>query len=395
MGQISEELEVSKRKIKELMDVRERKKRRPALDLSIVSKKKKVAVHFCNGLGNFVQLTPAMQALAKHFDAEIDLILDESWKDSRRESVQGFAERWPLISEVKNFQNGFRKDDYVQLFYTRHGEGCPAFDYFFENAGYEAAGIDWRAEKANEVDYYMNEVRRLGYRGKVPDLHCVDTPDVDISSFVDCLRGIDKQGTLRIGFCNGYFAGSQWQWERKGWPHFGELAGLLRRFLAPNRIRIHLLGRGKREEEWAESVMKENAGMEKENGVIGFTRYDIGQTIAVIRRLHLFVTTDTGLMHLADALKIPMVVLFGPTLVRKNGPYNGEHRMSRSPLRCAPCQHGPRFILCKEWRCMEELKPWMVMRTIRDYLHDLYKENRIELDDFRGALACAFSLAEE
>jgi len=394
MGEITEELEVSKEKIRKLMDLRDRKKRYALVDVSVASKEKLVAVHFMNGLGNFVQLTPAMQALATHFDAKIDLVLDRSWKDSRRASVQGFAERWPLINEVKDFQNGFRKEDYVQLFYTRHGEGCQAFDYFFEHAGYEAAGIDWRAEKANEVDYYMNEVHRMGYRGKVPDLHCVDTPDADIPEFFDCLRGIDKQDTFRIGFCNGYFAGSQWRWERKGWPYFGELARLLRRFLAPNRVRIHLLGKGNREEEWAESVVKENSGMEKEDGVIGFTRYNIDQTIAVIRRLHLFVTTDTGLMHLADALKIPMVVLFGPTLVRKNGPYNKEHRLARSPLRCAPCQHGPHFILCKEWRCMEELRPWMVMRVIRDYLHDLYKENKIELDDFRESLTCAFSLEE-
>jgi len=367
------------------------KKPRKALDLG---GRRLVAVHFMNGLGNFIQLTPAIKALASHFNARVDLILDESWKDSRRKSVQGFAERWPLINKVKNFQNGFRKEDYVQLFYTRHGEGGPAFDYFFENAGYEAAGIDWRAQKANEVDYYMNEVYRIGYRGAVPDLHCVDASDADIFVFKERMGGDDQKKTFRIGFCNGYFAGSQWRWERKGWPYFGDLARLLRRFLVPTRIRIHLMGKGKRAEEWAASVMRENADMEKEDGVMSFTGYDIGQTMAMIGKMHLFVTTDTGLMHLADAMRIPTVALFGPTLVRKNGPYNSEHRIARSPLRCAPCQHGPRFILCKESRCMDELRPWMVMRTIREYLHDLYRDNRVNLDDFRESLMEAFSLKE-
>lgn len=363
---------------------------REALNLS---NSKKVAVHFQNGLGNWIQLTPAVQALAELYDAKVDVVLDAEWKDSRRASVTGYCEQWPLINEVKNLQDGFDRQDYAQLYYTLHGENSETKRYFLGNAGYEASKVNWRAEKCNEVDYYMNEVYRLGYRGKVPDLYCIPgrMPSDDFSSL---MQGRDKEA-FRIGFCNGYFAGSKWQWERKGWPHFGELARLLRKFFNPHWLRIHLFGKGPVEREWADAVLEKNEDVEKEAGIVAFTDCDIDEMVSMVRKMHLLITTDTGLMHLADALKVPMVILFGPTLVSKNGPYNKEYRIARSPLRCAPCQQSPRFHLCKEWRCMEELKPWMVMRVIREYAHDLYRDNRIELDDFREALSNAFSLHRE
>ena len=353
---------------------------------------KKVAIHFQNGLGNFIQLSPAMQALAELHDAKIDVILDSIWRDSRRSSVLGYcsSEQWPLINEVKDFQDGFNKEDYAQLYYTLHGEDSEAKRYFIANAGYESSKVNWRAEKCNEVDYYMNEVYRLGYRGKVPDKHCIPglPPPED---FRNLMQG-ENRTTFRIGFCNGYFAGSKWHWERKGWPHFEELAILLRKFFDHHRLRIHLFGRGPVEKKWADEVLEKNKDMEKEAGVVSFINYNIGKVVSMVKKMHLMITTDTGLMHLADAAKIPMVVLFGPTLVSKCGPYNKEHRLARSPLRCVPCQQTPLFHVCKEWRCMQELKPWMVMRVIREYIHDLYRDNKIESNDFRESLSNVLSL---
>lgn len=350
-------------------------------ELDIEEKKRLVAVHFSGGLGSFIMLTPAIQALAKHFDAEIDVVSDRAWTDSRRIAVQDYCEHWPLINRIMDFQDGFKKDDYVQLFYTKHGEMCEALQYFAENAGYEASDADWRTERSNEVDCHMNEVRRLGYRGPVPDLFC--TQGERKESFD---RMVQEDGeTFRIGFCNGC--------EREEWPHFGELARLLGKFLDPYKIRIYLFGRGDREKEWAESVTKENEGAERE--VVSFMDCGIGEIVHMVSGMHLFVTTDTGLMHVADALRVPTVALFGPTLVSRNGPYNREHRIARSPLKCVPCQHGPDFDSCGECGCMGELKPWMVVRTVREYLHELYARSETRMPGFREGLSRAFSLVEK
>ncbi|MFH1980546.1 MAG: glycosyltransferase family 9 protein [Pseudomonadota bacterium] len=49
------------------------------------------------------------------------------------------------------------------------------------------------------------------------------------------------------------------------------------------------------------------------------------------------VTTDTGPMHLAAAVALPVVALFGPTAPWRTGPYGRRHRVVRTAAACSPC----------------------------------------------------------
>jgi hypothetical protein len=68
-----------------------------------------------------------------------------------------------------------------------------------------------------------------------------------------------------------------------------------------------------------------------------------------------FVANDTGLMHLADALHIPVIALFGMTNVLKNHPWNESNRVVCLNLACAPCYtHGKVKCSNKEkYKCMK------------------------------------------
>jgi heptosyltransferase-1 len=57
----------------------------------------------------------------------------------------------------------------------------------------------------------------------------------------------------------------------------------------------------------------------------------IGELIALTRRARLFVGGDTGPMHLAAALRVPVVALFGPTNPVRNGPFATRSVVLRSP----------------------------------------------------------------
>jgi len=46
---------------------------------------------------------------------------------------------------------------------------------------------------------------------------------------------------------------------------------------------------------------------------------------ALIKRCHLFVTNDSGLMHVAAAMGVPIISLFGPSDPRRNAPYGDKH----------------------------------------------------------------------
>ena len=62
-------------------------------------------------------------------------------------------------------------------------------------------------------------------------------------------------------------------------------------------------------------------------GLVGDT--DLYQLMALYRQTRLWIGCDTGPMHLAAALGVPVVALFGPADPRRTGPYGPAHRVLR------------------------------------------------------------------
>lgn len=83
-------------------------------------------------------------------------------------------------------------------------------------------------------------------------------------------------------------------------------------------------------------------------------------TGAVIRHCQLFISNDSGVMHLANAVGVPVLALFGPTIIEKSMPINEEgHVLCVSlGLACQPCywtDHGPDR--CPHHNCWNLLTP--------------------------------------
>jgi heptosyltransferase-1 len=62
--------------------------------------------------------------------------------------------------------------------------------------------------------------------------------------------------------------------------------------------------------------------------------------IALTRRAKLFIGGDTGPLHLAAALQVPTVAIFGPTDPARNGPYGTRSIVLRNPA--SPTSHSRR-----------------------------------------------------
>lgn len=58
---------------------------------------------------------------------------------------------------------------------------------------------------------------------------------------------------------------------------------------------------------------------------------DLDGLVAVLRRASVLVASDTGPLHVAAALGVPCVGLFGPTSAVRNGPYGAGHRTLQAP----------------------------------------------------------------
>lgn len=61
------------------------------------------------------------------------------------------------------------------------------------------------------------------------------------------------------------------------------------------------------------------------------------QALGVMSQLHLLVTNDSGLMHAAAALSVPLVALFGSTDPVATGPFTSRATVIHHPQPCSPC----------------------------------------------------------
>jgi heptosyltransferase-1 len=110
-------------------------------------------------------------------------------------------------------------------------------------------------------------------------------------------------------------------WGAKRWPaeRYGEVAGKL----AAQGI-ASILNYGPGEEELVRAAEAASGGTAR---AMSST---ITELIALTRRARLFIGGDTGPMHLAAALRIPVVAIFGPTDPARNGPYGTPSIVLRS-----------------------------------------------------------------
>jgi heptosyltransferase I len=111
-------------------------------------------------------------------------------------------------------------------------------------------------------------------------------------------------------------------WGAKCWP--AESFGAVARALA-NRGMAVLVNYGPGEEALADAVSASSGGVALP------LKCSVGELIALTRRARLFIGGDTGPMHLAAALRIPVIALFGPTRPERNGPFGTPNVVLRSP----------------------------------------------------------------
>jgi len=111
-------------------------------------------------------------------------------------------------------------------------------------------------------------------------------------------------------------------WGAKRWPaeRYGEVA----RKLAEQGVQS-ILNYGPGEEELVRAAEVASGGTAKA------MTCTISQLIALTRRARLFIGGDTGPLHLAAALQVPVVAIFGPTDPARNGPYGARSIVLRSP----------------------------------------------------------------
>ena len=183
----------------------------------------------------------------------------------------------------------------------------------------------------HQVEHYLDLARSLGVNAEVGEI-ALEKPAPDAT---------------RIGLCPGaeYGPAKRWLPER-----FAEVA-----------VQVGgewvLFGTAKDKEVGAQIAAVLGNGC---LNLIGKTTLE--ELVDQLRQCRLLLTNDTGTMHLATLLGVPVVAVFGSTEPRLTGPLGARHRVVRHQVECSPC-----FLRdCPlDFRCMTAVSTEEVVAAIR------------------------------
>jgi heptosyltransferase-2 len=141
----------------------------------------------------------------------------------------------------------------------------------------------------------------------------------------------------------------------KRWPaeHYGRLAAAL----AGRGFAVWLLG-ARGDTAVCEDVVRASGG--QATSLAGKTALD--EAIELIARADLVVSNDSGLMHIAAALQVPQVALFGSSSPLHTPPLSARAKVVWLHLDCSPC--FKRECPLGHLRCLREIAPERVLEEV-------------------------------
>lgn len=194
--------------------------------------------------------------------------------------------------------------------------------------------------------YYLELLRRAGWIETLPEYR-----EIRLRADPEAGRRLLRQFGLRAERVIGVSPGAQNSTAKQWFPE---------RFAA---VGVSLA------QEWDAEVALFGTAAERElcgriAGQIGPPAHNLGGRTTLAQFLDLaaaclvFVTNDSGSMHVAAAAGVPTVAVFGPTDVEATGPSSSLARVVRTPVECSPCRHRQCPI---DHRCMTRVEPGMVL----------------------------------
>ena len=275
------------------------------------------------GIGNLVQALPAIESLYRMGNT-IDVY------------ISGF-----MYGEVAGVVEG---QSYVRTIYKNTYENTEDIydvcivsflsDHGVKNARkYLKMKKNWN--KRSEYEQYCQTARKLGAKDFNPATLNISERDFNLKPLNILIHAGCTQRTY---------------WERRKWTHYKELIDLL------SKEGFHVYCCGKEDE------------VIDHPQVTAYNFLPIQETIALIKQCDLFLSNDSGLMHIAGALRKNQIAIFTATSDKKSGPYYNPHARVITPrIKCYPC-YGKEDVWdkCNDWRCLDAITVAQVHNVIKE-----------------------------
>jgi heptosyltransferase-2 len=320
-----------------------------------------------NWIGDVVMTTPAIRAIRQHFPESQIFMLAKPWvipvleNNPHLDQIiayqtagrhRGSHGKIRLVKDLRKynfeavilFQNAFEAAliTFLARIPIRIGYNTDARGFFLTHS----INCEPEIKKKHQTQYYLGILRGIGLDTCGTQLELMmgekerSAAEVILSQYgvsgEDLIIGINPGAT--------YGAAKRWYPER-----YAELCvRMYRKFGA----RILIFG-GQKEKDLGSRIHLATG-----NYCINLCgKTTLGEAMALIDRCGLFVTNDSGLMHVGAALDIPLVAIFGSTNPATTGPAGSRGRIIRVPAPCSPCLK----VDCPaDHRCMKEITVDMV-----------------------------------
>lgn len=308
----------------------------------------RILIRGVNWVGDAVMTTPAIARIRKAFPRAKIALLVKPW-------VAGVFEGSPHLDEIILYERDGRHKGLPGLLRLVRELQDARFDLaiLLQNAieaaiiaalariphrvGYNTQGRgfllttmvvrDRTASAVHHVDYYQGLLSAVGWgeEHREPIL-CVSNGAEERAGALLAKEGVQLDETI-VALNPGATYGSAKRWPADRYAALGD------RLAEDLGIKILLMG--VHADEPVARVIRST--VRHPGRVIDLTgRTDIQLLAAVLKRCAVFVTNDTGAMHVGAAVGVPVVAIFGPTDPTTTSPV-GHHTLLRHPVPCSPC----------------------------------------------------------
>ncbi|MEJ2683896.1 MAG: glycosyltransferase family 9 protein [Candidatus Sulfobium sp.] len=352
---------------------------------------KKVLILPLYGIGDVLMTTPAIRNLKEQFDAEITYL--HMFKTTRDILMNNpfIAENihFPFLHSGKlanaNFILRFRKKFDISInFYPSNRR-----DY---NLASFIAGSPVRIGHR----YRSNDMRELNFLKTATvreddGLHCVEE-NLRLLDFFNLqvkrsypleiylteeeksfserwlkARNIDKQILVGIHPGTSIFKNH----DRRRWPE-DSFARIIDELAWKLEEAGFLLFGGPEEKPLREKVISLLGHKEQ---VFSVDDVSVREAASLMRHCNLFISNDSGPMHMAAASGVPTVAVFGPTNPAWVRPWGVKQRIVRAGLFCSPCfRYSPKPLRCDEnrdYECLNKVRVEQVLKACLDLLGEV------------------------
>ena len=336
----------------------------------------RILVRAPNWVGDVVMAMPGFDALRRNFPRSHIAVLARPWVAALFESHPGADEVIPYNRGQGLFKDLGERIRVIRLIRNRGFDLALLFQNAFEAAllaylggvplrvGYNTDGRRLLLSRAvirnreilkkHQVEYYLAILRAMDWEAPTgnPSLHVGEKEAQAVRGLLSS-QGIGD-GDFLVGLSAGAIFGPA-----KRWP-VERFAAIADRSIERWGARTVLLG----SEKDGTTCMALSGAMKHE--AVNFCgKTSLGEAMALIERCGLFLSNDSGLMHVAAALGVPTVAIFGSTNPVATGPRGKWTRIVRHDLDCSPCLKPE----CRDgYPCLLSIEPdevWAAMENLR------------------------------